>query len=90
MARYHIVIIGTVQEVGFRYFIYHSAVKLGLTGWVRNCYDGSVELEVQGEMKYIHEFIREIIKGNGFSKVDDMTSTVIYTKESEKGFRVTY
>ena len=90
MVRYHIIVTGIVQDVGFRFFIYHSAVKSGLTGWVRNCYDGSVELEVQGEAKTIDKFIRALIKGNGFSQVDDMNSTVIDIKESEKGFRVTY
>ena len=43
-----IVISGRVQGVGFRYATYRQAVSLGLTGWVANRYDGSVEAEFEG------------------------------------------
>ena len=46
--RVHAVVAGLVQGVGFRYFTVMTAGKLGLGGWVRNCYDGSVEVEAQG------------------------------------------
>lgn len=90
MVRYHITVTGLVQGVGFRYFVYHSALKSGLTGWVRNCYDDSVEIEVQGETKSIDKFMAALRKGNGFSEVEDITSAVINIKESEKSFRITY
>ncbi len=47
--RKHIQFYGRVQGVGFRYHATYKARFLGLTGWVRNCYDGTVEMEVQGE-----------------------------------------
>lgn len=90
MIRYHITLYGQVQEVGFRFFVYHASVKLELTGWVRNCCDDSVELEVQGEDKAVDDFIGELIKGNGFSRIENMDSKVIDVKESEKTFRITY
>ena len=37
--RVHAVVAGLVQGVGFRYFTVMTAGKLGLGGWVRNCYD---------------------------------------------------
>ena len=37
---------GTVQGVGFRYYARAAALHLGLTGWVRNEYDGTVLLEL--------------------------------------------
>ena len=46
--RKHIFFYGDVQGVGFRYHAKYGAQGLGLTGWVKNCYDGSVEMEVQG------------------------------------------
>ena len=48
LVRKHIVVTGLVQGVGFRYFTVTQARRLGVQGWVRNCRDGSVELEAQG------------------------------------------
>lgn len=48
MIRKRIRFFGYVQGVGFRYYSVNKARTLGLTGWVKNCYDGSVEMEVQG------------------------------------------
>ena len=53
--RKHIFFYGRVQGVGFRYYSVYKARQLGLTGWVRNLYDGSVEMEVQGEERSIDE-----------------------------------
>ncbi len=47
--REHIIFYGTVQGVGFRYYSVYKARQLGLTGWVRNLYDETVEMEVQGD-----------------------------------------
>ena len=63
--RKHIIFYGRVQGVGFRYYAVQKANQLGLTGWVRNCwdetvenlYDGSVEMEVEGEEPLIDELI---------------------------------
>lgn len=55
--RKHIIFYGRVQGVGFRYYSVNKARQLGLTGWVKNLYDGSVEMEVQGEEPKIDELI---------------------------------
>ena len=39
---------GRVQGVGFRYTARLAAGSLGLTGWAKNEYDGTVTMEVQG------------------------------------------
>lgn len=46
--RRKIVFYGKVQGVGFRFRARCHAQELGLTGWVENCWDGSVRMEVQG------------------------------------------
>ena len=47
--RRHLVFEGRVQGVGFRFEVMQLARELGLTGWVMNRDDGSVEAVVQGE-----------------------------------------
>ena len=44
----HLKIKGLVQGVGFRDAMCREADRLGVTGWVRNCRDGSVEAIVDG------------------------------------------
>ena len=55
--RQHIVFYGRVQGVGFRYYAVNKANQLGLTGWVKNLPDGTVEMEVQGEEPLIDQLI---------------------------------
>mgnify|MGYP001569973657 CR=1 FL=1 len=47
MQQAHVFISGSVQGVGYRYFVRSNAQKLGLTGWVRNSEDGGVEVVLQ-------------------------------------------
>ena len=55
--RKHIFFYGRVQGVGFRYYAVQKAKQLGLTGWVKNLYDGSVEMEVEGQEELIDQLI---------------------------------
>ena len=48
-------IIGGVQGVGFRYWTRGEALKLGLTGWVRNLPNGKVEAVFEGPKEKIEE-----------------------------------
>lgn len=54
---------GRVQGVGFRYYTLHTARALGITGYVRNEYDGSVEIVGTGEDASIDEFIQRVDRG---------------------------
>jgi acylphosphatase len=61
--RAHIVVKGLVQGVGFRFFVYRHATKLRLSGWVRNLFDGDVEVEAEGERSLLEVFIGELKVG---------------------------
>ena len=85
MIRKHIRFWGRVQGVGFRYRAYHAANSVGATGWVRNEYDGSVTMEIQGTEEQIDQVILMIEKGR-FVRIENMDARTIPTKEEEKGF----
>lgn len=61
--RKHIIFYGIVQGVGFRYTAYHAAQCSGVTGWVRNLPDGSVEAELEGTEEDIDRTIADIKNG---------------------------
>lgn len=69
----HIVIRGVVQGVGFRYFVYRVAVRFGLGGWVRNLYNGDVELLAEGERSLVEELIKDVTIGPRSAHVKDLT-----------------
>lgn len=56
----HIIVKGRVQGVGFRYTSKMCADRLGITGIVRNLYDGSVELYALGPATAMSHFLKEI------------------------------
>ena len=61
--RKHLIFHGRVQGVGFRYRARHLADSLGLTGWVRNEYDGTVHMEVQGRKACIYKLMEGLNRG---------------------------
>ncbi|MCI1497608.1 MAG: acylphosphatase [Atopobiaceae bacterium] len=52
--------VGQVQGVGFRWTSRRIALELGLTGWVRNEWDGSVRMELQGTPDAISSFFGKL------------------------------
>jgi acylphosphatase len=60
---------GRVQGVGFRYYVQEQAWSLGLAGWVRNEYDGTVTGEAGGEPLPLEEFRRLLERGPSMSYV---------------------
>ena len=87
--RYHIRFFGMVQGVGFRYTAYHVAQKYGLTGWVKNEYDGSVSCEVQGKEEEIDAFLCAM-QGGRFIAVDRIEKSEQPLREEERSFGVIY
>ena len=86
MIRRHIIFYGDVQGVGFRYRAYHAAAMYGCTGWVRNEYDGSVIMEIQGEEVQIDRVIMAIERGT-YVRIENMEVKTIPVVEHDYGFR---
>lgn len=56
-ARIHCFISGRVQGIAYRAYTQREATQLGLTGWVRNCPDGRVELVAEGEQGTLQQLV---------------------------------
>ena len=86
MIRRHITFYGWVQGVGFRYRARHAAELYGCTGWVRNEWDGSVSMEIQGTEEAIESVILAVEKGT-FVRIENMDMKDIPVVEDEYSFR---
>ena len=73
--RVRVVIKGWVQGVGFRANCRHEAQRLGLTGWVRNRSDGSVEALFEGPAPAVDEMLRWCETGPSGAEVSDVQVT---------------
>lgn len=85
--RQHMKVFGRVQGVGFRYRAKYVANTLGLTGWVRNDWDGTVELEVQRSIEGINRMLSLINQGT-YIQIEDIERKEIPLEEFESGFHV--
>jgi len=68
--RIHVIVEGRVQGVFFRAYTKDEAVRLGLTGWVRNRPDGSVEALVEGKKHSVGKMEQWFHKGSPNAIVD--------------------
>jgi acylphosphatase len=68
----HVRVTGIVQGVGFRWFVRERARRLGLSGWVRNLADGSVEVAASGAEHQLELLRRELQRGPNGARVEDV------------------
>ena len=66
------VVRGRVQGVGFRWFVEHEAKTLGISGWVRNNSDGSVEVLASGTAEQLSGLRSRLQQGPRASRVDNV------------------
>lgn len=65
----HLTVHGRVQGVGFRYYMIHKAREHGVTGWVRNRHEGTVEAMVQGPAEAVEAMIACAKRGPSQARV---------------------
>ncbi len=80
---------GAVQGVGFRAFVVREAAASGLTGWVRNHPDGSVESEAFGPRGALQRFVAAVRRGPGDARVERAEAQWFESTVAPTGFRVT-
>ena len=85
--REHIIFRGRVQGVGFRYQAMYAARDFGLTGWVANLPDGTVEMEVQGTPVAMGKMMKHLRSGH-WIRIDDMEMEERPVIQGERGFDV--
>jgi len=87
--RKRICFFGEVQAVGFRFQAQYAAKRCGATGWVRNEYDGSVTMELQGTERQINDVVAEI-DSDPYIRIERMETEWMIVDPDERGFRVKY
>ena len=87
IVRYHMNISGSVQGVGFRYRARYAAQGLYITGWVKNEWDGTVTMEVQGTLDQIDRMLTMINSGSYIS-IDGIKKQQLPVDPEERGFHV--
>ena len=87
-ARLHAVVDGTVQGVGFRMFVLSQARSLSLTGWVRNTYDGKVEVTAEGPYLQLEKLLDKLRLGPRGAFVTDVQKEWLASTGEFKSFSV--
>ena len=72
LLRVHVRVAGRVQGVCYRWYTRDTAAEHGVTGWVRNLPDGSVELVAEGRREGLAKLLEWCRKGPQSAKVSDM------------------
>jgi len=73
ITRLHAIIEGRVQGVSYRYFVERSAAPLNLTGWVRNRWDGNVEVTAEGKREDLDQLLKFLHRGPRSAVVSKVT-----------------
>lgn len=85
--RRRVMVRGQVQGVAFRATTRHEAARVGASGWVRNCADGSVEAVFEGSTRAVEEMVDFCRHGPSFARVDDV-EVESEPPEGLRGFRI--
>ncbi len=82
------VVRGRVQGVGFRWFVEREASTLGVAGWVRNNFDGSVEVLAMGTREQLAALRARLREGPRAARVDDVEESPAPPDPGLKTFRI--
>jgi len=83
-------VIGSVQGVFFRDYTRRTAQKLEITGWVKNCPDGSVELLASGTIEQLDTLISWLHQGSPNAVVQKVITKEISPEKTYRFFDITF
>ena len=86
----HVFVKGMVQGVGFRAFVLEQALSLGLSGWVRNRWNGSVEVLAEGDRPRLEALLAALRKGPPHAQVSETAPTWQAAQGIFESFTVRY
>ncbi len=89
-ARLHATVHGRVQGVNFRYYSTRTARRLGLSGWVANRRDGTVETVAEGKRSDLDAFVGFLRRGSPAASVERVDLEWEDPSGEFDGFRVRY
>jgi len=87
MSQIHVRVTGRVQGIGYRAWVMEQAEVFGLSGWVRNLGDGSVEAVFAGDHSLISDMLNRLWQGPAGTRVTDVAPEP-YEDEVLQGFEV--
>ncbi len=73
--RAHVFLAGRVQGVAYRFFAEKYANLLNVKGWVRNLYDGRVEVLAEGDRENVDQFLERLKQGPRMALVENVDLT---------------
>ena len=82
------IIIGKVQNVGYRYWLYQKAIKKDLHGWVKNTIQGQVETLLIGADENVNNLIKQCKQGPHSSNVTQVKIQDYKQEYSKKSFDI--
>ncbi|WP_394152403.1 acylphosphatase [Vibrio maritimus] len=83
-----VIVTGHVQGVGFRYHTCHEGLKLGLTGYAKNLYDGSVEVIACGDEARVEALCDWLLQGPRTASVESVVREPCEQTNVYSGFKI--
>ena len=90
MKAYRVQIEGRVQGICFRHYTQQEANRLDISGWVRNCEDGSVEALICGNDNQLNAMLTWLRHGPSSARVSATRVEPAEASSLSTGFRITY
>ena len=88
MRRLRAIVRGRVQGVGYRATALEQARRLGLSGWVRNQMDGTVEVVAEGDEKAVLGFLDDLRRGPRGARVTNIDTEWTDARSDLQGFDI--